>query len=132
MSVAETQILVEHNKARDQNGLPRFQTNSTLMSIARERAQNMASTGALSHTNPDGTNVFSMMNAAGYAYTTGGENIHYNFGYSEQQSPDVAMDEWMNSPPHRATILSPNHRRIGIGVVTASDGTVYYSVVFSD
>jgi uncharacterized protein YkwD len=132
MSVAETQILVGHNKARDQNGLPRLQTNSTLMSIARQRAQNMASTGVLSHTNPDGSNVFGMMNAAGYAYTTGGENIHYNFGYSEQQSPEVAMDEWMNSPPHRATILSPNHVRIGIGVVTASDGTVYYSVVFSD
>jgi uncharacterized protein YkwD len=102
------------------------------MAIARERAQNMASSGVLSHTNPDGTNVFGMMDAAGYAYTTGGENIHFNFGYSDQESPDVAMDEWLNSPPHRATILNPNLRRIGIGAARASDGTVYYSVVFSD
>ena len=132
LSVAETQILVDHNRVRSQNGLPQFRTNSTLMAIARERAQTMASTGSLSHTNPDGTNVFGMMNAAGYVYETGSENIHYNYGYSDQQSMEVAMEAWIESPPHHASIVNPSLGRIGIGVVKASNGYIYYSVVFSD
>jgi uncharacterized protein YkwD len=132
LSAAETQILIDHNKVRSQNGLPQFRTNATLVAIARERAETMASTGNLSHTNLDGTNVFDMMDAYGYAYVTGSENIHYNYGYSDQQSVKVAMNEWINSAPHHASIVNPNLGRIGIGVATASNGYVYYSVVFSD
>jgi uncharacterized protein YkwD len=132
MSVAETQVLVGHNQARGDAGLPQFRTNSTLMAIARERAETMAASGSLSHTNPDGTNVFDMMTERGYAYGTGGENIHYNYGYPEEESAKVAMTEWLNSPPHRAAIVNPQHVNIGVGVVKAANGRIYYSVVFSD
>ena len=132
MSSAETEIFVAHNQIRDQHGLPRFHSDPTLMAIARQRAQTMASSGQFSHTNPDGTNVFDMMNARGYVYVTGAENIHYNYGYSDQESRQVAMQSWQNSPPHYASMVNPNLGRIGIGIATGANGHVYYSVVFSD
>ncbi len=92
----------------------------------------MAQSGTFSHYNPDGTTVFDMMNALGYQYTDGAENIHYNYGYDDATSVQVAMTSYLNSAPHRANILKPTLRRIGIGIAHASNGWVYYSVVFSN
>ena len=76
--------------------------------------------------------VFIYLSCALYSYGTGSENIHYNYGYSEQQSIRVAVESWIDSPPHYASMVNPSLRRIGIGVATAVNGHTYYSVVFSD
>lgn len=132
LSAGETTILIGHNRVRSQKGLPPFQVNATLMAIARQRAKTLASTGVFSHYNPDGTTVFDMMKADGYAYITGAENIHYNYGYPEQQSWQVAMTSWINSPHHYASIINPALGRIGIGIAQGANGYYYYSVVFSN
>ncbi len=132
MDAVESAIFQAHNQIRSDHGLPMFAVSAKLMTIARERAETMAASGNFSHYNPDGTNVFDMMNAIGYSYVTGSENIHYNYGYPPQQSWQVAMDAWLNSPPHYASMVNPALGHIGIGVATASDGYVYYSIVFSD
>jgi uncharacterized protein YkwD len=132
LSEAETQIYVAHNNLRKQEGLKEFRLNDTLTAIARERAQSMASRGVLSHYNADGTDVFDMMSADGYSYGTGSENIHYNFGYSPEESWKIAMQEWIKSPPHYASMVNPRLKRIGVGIAVAANGYIYYSVVFSD
>ena len=132
MSSAETQIFVDHNEVRDAAGLSRLRTHDALMAIARERAANMASLQQMTHYNPNGSTVFDMMAAYGYPYVNGSENIHFNWGYSAQQSVQVAVESWIASPSHYASIVNPNLGRIGIGIATAANGTVYYSVVFSD
>jgi uncharacterized protein YkwD len=132
MSSPETQIFVDHNQIRDLAGLPRLRTHDTLMAIARERAQIMASLGQMTHYNADGSTVFGMMAVRGYSYVTGSENIHFNWGYSSHQSVHGAVEAWINSPSHYASMVNPNLGRIGIGIAQAADGTFYYSVVFSD
>lgn len=132
LSQYESQLFQLHNQQRAANGVQPFSIDSTLESIARQRAQNMAQSGSFSHYNSDGTTVFDMMNADGYRYTDGAENIHFNYGYSDSDSVQVAMDSFMNSSPHRANILKASLRRIGIGIAHASDGKIYYSVVFSN
>ncbi len=38
----------------------------------------------------------------------------------------------MNSEGHRANIMSPDFSRIGVGYVTNSSGTPYWTQVFAD
>ena len=47
--------------------------------------------------------------------------------------PDAAsvMDGWMNSPGHRANILSGNVTQIGVGLAYAADGSPYWTMVFA-
>ena len=40
------------------------------------------------------------------------------------------MDSWMNSPGHKANILSKNFTEIGVGVAKNSDGTIYWTQQF--
>jgi uncharacterized protein YkwD len=132
LSSAETQIFADHNDLRDAEDLPRFRVDDTLMEIARERAATMAALQEMTHYNPGGGTVFDMMDEHDYAYITGSENIHYNYGYSEQRSVQVAVESWIDSPSHYASMVNPSLGRIGIGIATAANGHVYYSAVFSD
>jgi uncharacterized protein YkwD len=40
------------------------------------------------------------------------------------------MNDWMNSPGHRANILSPSYNQIGVGVAKAANGTYYWTQMF--
>jgi uncharacterized protein YkwD len=132
LSSGETQILLDHNSLRDSLDLDEFRLSDTLMEIARERAAAMASMQSMTHYNPDGSTVFDMMYERDYDYVTGSENIHYNYGYSDQQSVRVAVEGWIDSPDHYASMINPALGRIGIGIATGANGRTYYSVVFSD
>ncbi len=127
-----SQLLAGHNQVRARNGLGNFNLNATLNQIAQQRADTMAGLDTMTHYNPDGTTAFDMMDAYGYSYGDGAENIAYNYGYSASRSVDMAMQQWINSPPHYANIVKGNLTHIGFGMATSADGTVYYSAVFSD
>ena len=55
-----------------------------------------------------------------------GENVAY--GYRTGRS--VVNDGWMNSEGHRANILNPGYRLMGIGARKGSDGAWYVAQVF--
>ncbi|MFD1827405.1 CAP domain-containing protein [Mumia zhuanghuii] len=55
-----------------------------------------------------------------------GENIAYGYRW-----PRHVVDAWMDSPGHRANILEPRYRRIGVGVRRDSRGVVWVSQVFA-
>lgn len=63
------------------------------------------------HERPDGTTCFTALNEQKIEYYSAGENIAY--GYS---SPQEVVNTWMNSPGHRANILSANFNYIIVGV----------------
>ena len=78
-----------------------------------------------SHTRPNGTSCFTVLDEIGYSYRGAGENIAYG-----QRSPEEVMTAWMNSEGHRANILGENYTHIGIGVYE-SGGVIYWSQMFS-
>ena len=41
-----------------------------------------------------------------------------------------AVNWWMNSPAHRATILNPDFNEMGVAVESLANGHIYHSVVF--
>jgi uncharacterized protein YkwD len=76
----------------------------------------MLARGYFSHYTPEGLSPFDRMTQAGIAYTSAGENLAF--------SPNVqlAMQGLMQSPGHRANILSKDYGKVGIGVI---DGGIY-------
>jgi uncharacterized protein YkwD len=77
----------------------------------------------MSHTGSDGSSPFDRIRRYGYNYRRAAENVAA--GYSSAQ--DV-MRGWMNSSGHRANILNPRYRDIGIG--DASGNKRYWTETF--
>jgi uncharacterized protein YkwD len=58
------------------------------------------------------------VNAAGYRYASFGENLFA--GTWGQIAPRDVVAAWLQSPPHRATLLSPAFRHLGTAPVHAT------------
>jgi uncharacterized protein YkwD len=73
----------------------------------------MLSNGYFEHTSPTGITPWYWFRQAGYNYQYAGENLAMDFF----ETKDV-FTAWMNSPGHRANILNPNFKEIGVAVAT--------------
>ncbi len=108
--IIEVNALVdETNQNRVTNGLPDLQMNPLLEAAARAKANDEASKGYFAHTSPQGLTPWYWFQQVGYNFDYAGENLAVNFSDSQ----DVT-DAWMNSPEHRANILSNDFTQIGI------------------
>jgi uncharacterized protein YkwD len=104
------------NWARRQEGRSRLLRRSALRRAAELKGQSVASCGQFSHT-PCGAPVTSGVNASGYRYATFGENL---FAATGSVTPRQVVTAWLNSPPHRANMLSGRFRHLGAAPVRAS------------
>jgi uncharacterized protein YkwD len=125
----EQQTLAVLMAARSAAGLPLPQLDSALVGLARERSADMATRNYFSHVTPEGTNIFTMLNAAGLPWNVAGETIARN-NYANNETAGVAGQALLNSPPHRAVILDPQYNYVGIGHAVDGNGMHYYTVVF--
>lgn len=98
------------NSERGQVNLLPLRLHSQLNAAAQAHSNDMARHNFLSHTGSDGSSPFDRIKQYGYNFRWAGENIAS--GYS---SPRDVMQGWMSSSGHRANILNPNFRDIGIG-----------------
>ncbi len=98
------------NSERGRVGLSPLRLHSQLTAAAQAHSEDMARHNFMSHTGSDGSSPFDRMRRYGYNFRWAGENVAS--GYS---SPQDVMRGWMNSSGHRANILNPNFRDIGIG-----------------
>jgi uncharacterized protein YkwD len=104
------------NWARRQDHRSRLLRRTALTRAAELKGQSVASCGQFSHT-PCGTAVTSGVNASGYRYATFGENL---FAATGSVTPRQVVNAWLQSPPHRATMLSGRFRHLGAAPVRAS------------
>jgi hypothetical protein len=114
------------NGLRAANGLPPYQINSTLMSIAQSHSNYQASIGTVTHIGPGGSRPRDRAAAAGYG---GGGTffISENIAGGTNLSVDGAIQMWLGDDPHIQTMLSGNYQEVGAGVAEA-DGFVYYTL----
>ncbi|NUL05708.1 CAP domain-containing protein [Streptomyces lunaelactis] len=108
---AEAQVLTLVNKERASASCSPLTSNAKLTEAADDYSDVMARSGVMSHTGPDGSTMSGRVDAAGYLWSTLGENIARG-----QSDAAAVMDAWMNSPGHRANILNCSFKEIGIGV----------------
>ena len=110
---AEEQMLIMINDERVKRGEQTLVVDQKLKQLAEYYGQYLLSHGYFSHYTPDGLSPFDRMSQHDIIFQYAGENLAFS------ANTDLAMQGLMNSPGHRANILSANFRRVGIGVINA-------------
>ena len=121
----ELQVFELVNKERVSRGLAPYKYSAELSRVARFKSQDMIDKNYFSHESPTYGSPFRMMERFGLKFSAAGENIAYG-----QRTAAEVMNSWMNSPGHRANILSQNYTHIGIGVAKKANGTLYWTQMF--
>jgi uncharacterized protein YkwD len=115
------------NAARRAAGLPALARSVNLMSAAQLQADQMVQAGRMDHDLPGQPypSLKSRLAAVQYDVRAAGENIAEG-----QRSAAAALTTWMDSPGHRANILSRDYTELGTGVAAARNGRLYFVQVF--
>jgi uncharacterized protein YkwD len=130
ISQAEQALVNMLNADRTAAGLVPVQVDSRLMAIARARSTDMATKHYFSHTQPDGRNVFDILTAQKIIWYSAGEIIAWN-NYPLDLSASNANSQWMNSPGHKAIVLSTTLNYVGVGIaIDAASGKKYFTAVY--
>lgn len=127
--------VVTVNQARLAESLAPYGSSSLLAAAAQRHADDVVARGFVDASDPhlgsDGTGARERVAQAGYSAWTWnsgipivGENV------STYDTIEASMRFFLESPPHRANILSPAYREIGIGVATDEAGRNCYVLVF--
>jgi uncharacterized protein YkwD len=129
--VAQEVALV--NADRKAAGLPALVDTPALDGIATARAQDMVTNNYFGHYRPGHSTlaVLELLRANRVPFVWYGENIIWESGQPAASVASSFNTWWMNSPEHRANILSTHYRHIGIGVVV-SGSRVYMVEDFTD
>jgi uncharacterized protein YkwD len=111
------------NAERDRRGLRDLRLNDRLSAAAQAHAGDMQRHNYFSHDSRDGSSFVQRIRRAGYLRRASswivGENLAWGAG-RHRSTPRGIVAAWMDSPPHRANILSPRFREIGVGVAVGA------------
>jgi uncharacterized protein YkwD len=116
------------NSERAKNGLPQLVWDGELCRVARHHSDDMGRRNYFDHRGMDGSTLLDRVTARGVMWKSLGENIAYNQGHEDPVG--IAVQQWMQSPKHRANILRGHFTHSAIGVSRMADGRVYLTQVF--
>jgi uncharacterized protein YkwD len=106
------------NEARAQAGVGRLEWDRALAAAALQHCLRMAAEGPISHQYRGEPDLSARAAQAGAHFSVIEENVAIG------PSGDAIHEEWMQSPGHRANLLSPDVDRVGVAVVAAR-GVLY-------
>lgn len=112
-------VLEYVNQERAREGLQALTMDKDLLELAFERAHELSF--LFDHVRPSGLEL---------GIPEGGWTFGENIARGQINAGD-AMNSWMNSPGHRANILTASYTRIGVGAVVI-DGVHYWVQCFSN
>lgn len=108
-------VIALMNEYRAEKGLQPLHEDPRLTRAAEDRVRHMEELGYWSHSAPDGMSPFVWLMARDYAYSSAAENLASGF-----ETAGVLVESWMESPGHRANIMTPEFEHCGIAII---DGT---------
>jgi len=112
--LTKDKIISETNSQRQENGdLPALTENQTLDRIALLKASDLFTNQYFEHVSPSGVGPGELAQKNGYQYIVEGENLILGNFSSEAE----AVQDWMNSPGHRANILNNRFTEIGVAII---------------
>lgn len=114
-NISASEVMSLTNQQRANNGLGALAYNAQLEQAARSKAQDMFAQNYWSHYNPQGNGPAYFISAAGYSYSTAGENLAKDFNTSSG-----VVTAWMNSAGHRANILNGSFVHTGVAVMNGT------------
>ncbi len=107
----EEKMLELVNEERTKKGLPILTADTVMRKVAIAHSRDMMARGYFSHETLEHLSPFDRMKAAHIKYLAAGENL------AIARTLNIAHTGLMNSPGHRANILNPSYRRLGIGII---------------
>jgi uncharacterized protein YkwD len=113
---AEQQMFQMVNQQRTSRGIVALSFSDALTAVGAAHCQDMFKNGYFSHYSQNGLSPFDRMAQSNITFNFAGENL------ALAPSVTLAMNGLMQSPGHKANILSTDFHKIGIGVV---NGGVY-------
>lgn len=96
--------------------------NNLLTQAAAGHSQDMATHDFFAHNSLDGRTLAQRIDAAGYSWSSIGENIA-----AGQTTVNQVVDGWISSPGHCANIMNPRFVDIGVACVPGSTSASYRS-----
>ncbi|HXI79857.1 MAG TPA: CAP domain-containing protein [Verrucomicrobiae bacterium] len=130
ITAQESSMVSLLNADRTALGLVPVRVDSRLMAIARARSADMVANNYFSHTQPDGRNVFDIITASRITWYSAGEIIAWN-NYPMDSTTSTANRQWMDSPGHKAIIISTNFNYVGVGLaVDPATGKKLWTAVY--
>ena len=126
----ERRVVKLVNRIRARHGLRRLKASRTLAHAASDHTGDMLRADYLSHNSSDGTPMATRVRRY-----TGARWVGENIAVTTSRRRGLArrvVRMWMASPPHRAVLLSPMSRRIGVGRERGHLGSRTYSVFTVD
>lgn len=112
----EAEVLTLVNDERADVGCKPLKASKQLAELAGDFSRDMAIEGFFSHLGADGSSPWDRAEALGIL-DLGGENIARG-----QDDPRTVVEDWMDSPSHRANILNCEYRTMGVGEYVDDDG----------
>jgi uncharacterized protein YkwD len=125
ISFFEQYCFDEINRRREENGLGRLVFSEALHHLARDYSRRMAEEGFFSHTDPEGCTARERLARAQIKFTVLAENLLNIRGYIDPIPP--AIEQWMQSPDHKANLLERDVEFSAIGVWVRPDGTYFFT-----
>jgi uncharacterized protein YkwD len=114
------QLVADVNRIRDRHGLPEVAVDDLLSRAALLHARDMAQRRFFGHETPDGSSLPDRLAALGFHWHFAAENIALD---EDEPHANAAL---LDSAPHRANILDPRVRKIGVAALGVGVGAALY------
>ena len=126
-AAAQTERVLElTNAERARAGLPPLAISTQLTEAAQQYSDVLATDACFAHTCGPVPEMAQRDAQAGYTgWTAIGENIAAGY-----PSPEEVVAGWMASPGHRANILNPDYRELGVGLAAGGKYGAYWTQEF--
>ena len=106
------------NRKRSANGLGSLELDRRMQRAATRHARHMVRHHYFAHQRSGGPDLTERLRRAGWHGSAWGETIAYGCGAAG--TPRATVRTWMNSPSHRAILLSGTYRHGGMGVTESA------------
>lgn len=105
-------LIAEINKTRRSFGKQELVDDEILTQTAAAYARQLAQRHHLDHKDPQGRGPDARVEERGYHWMYVAENLA-----AGQLTPAEVVQDWLNSPPHRAALLSDHPEELGVAYV---------------
>ncbi len=130
LGLQEADILKLVNDQRTRAGLNPLKFSPRLAVIARGHSYDMAIRRYFAHNSPEGSTPAERVHGVGIEYQALAENIYMDDFHDSDGLATRAVKGWLNSPEHRANMLSSAFTESGVGIARSSDGKTYLTQDF--
>ncbi|MDP9362430.1 MAG: CAP domain-containing protein [Acidobacteriota bacterium] len=110
--ITRESVVAAMNDYRAQHHMQPLREDARLDAAAGDRMTDMEDQGYWAHESPDGRSPFVWLASRDYELHYAGENLATGF-----ETTELLVAGWMESPGHRANILSPHFEDCGIAII---------------